>query len=199
MKNYRKTIATMAAAIMVTGLVSGAVADEKIYTSPTYRIPKSLIVGEDGKLPEPEPTEELPTDDEYDSDALLVDHSDEVLPEGYDENGFFIPEEEREKQTGVQEGTQTPENQEPEVPENVPKRVTIFSSRRDEVAEGEVIELTSVLEGFDGLEPHFQWQVDRGTGAGWEDVRGATRPTHSFIANKETILYDWRLIVTLDD
>ena len=87
MKNYRKTIATMAAAIMVTGLVSGAVADEKIYTSPTYRIPKSLIVGEDGKLPEPEPTEEK-------KDASSAALPTPTTPEEViDELGGYVPEE----------------------------------------------------------------------------------------------------------
>ena len=75
----------------------------------------------------------------------------------------------------------------------------IYSSREDVVTEGEIIELTSKLIGFDGVEVHYQWQVDRGDGEGWVDVEGATRSKHSFIAKKDTILYSWRLIVTVDD
>lgn len=202
MMKYRKTIATMAAAIMMTGLVSGAVADEKIYTSPIYKIPKNLIVGEDGELPEDLPSEDLPSDEDYDSEYLLVNHDDEEIPEGYDENGFYImdPEQqEQQEQTEVQDEPQAVENQPEEAPQNVPKRVTVFSSRGEETYEGQAIELQSVLEGFDGLEVTYQWQVDRGNGAGWEDVPRATHATYRFIANEETILYDWRVIVSIVD
>ena len=79
------------------------------------------------------------------------------------------------------------------------RRVRIFSSQGDVVTEGEIIYLTSSLEGFDGMDITFQWQVDRGDGAGWVNVEGANRSKHSFVASKETIKYSWRLIVNVDD
>ena len=77
------------------------------------------------------------------------------------------------------------------------RTVTIRSSQGDVVTEGEIIYLTSKLKGFDGLDIAYQWQVDRGDGAGWVDVVGATRSKHMFVADKETIQYSWRLIVTV--
>ena len=77
------------------------------------------------------------------------------------------------------------------------RTVTIRSSQGDVVTEGEIIYLTSKLKGFDGLDIAYQWQVDRGDGAGWVDVEGANRSKHMFVADKETIQYSWRLIVTV--
>ena len=77
------------------------------------------------------------------------------------------------------------------------RTVTIRSSQGDVVTEGEIIYLTSKLKGFDGLDIAYQWQVDRGDGAGWVDVEGANRSKHMFVADKETITYSWRLIVTV--
>ncbi len=73
------------------------------------------------------------------------------------------------------------------------------TSRPDVVIEGEIITLYSRLTGFDDVEVHYQWQVDRGEGAGWEDVEGANGPEHSFVARKDTILYSWRLTITTDE
>jgi len=67
------------------------------------------------------------------------------------------------------------------------------------VIEGEIITLKSKLVGFDGVEVHYQWQVDRGDGEGWVDVEGATGPEHSFVARKDTILYSWRLTISTDE
>ena len=79
------------------------------------------------------------------------------------------------------------------------RKVLITSSRKDTVIRDQFITLYSELIGFDGLEPHYQWQVDRGDGNGWVDVEGATGATHSFVARPDTILYNWRLIVTVDE
>ena len=67
------------------------------------------------------------------------------------------------------------------------RTVTIRSSQGDVVTEGEIIYLTSKLKGFDGLDIAYQWQV----------VEGANRSKHMFVADKETITYSWRLIVTV--
>ena len=77
--------------------------------------------------------------------------------------------------------------------------MSIFSSQGDVVTEGEIIYLTSVLKGFDGLDVTYQWQVDRDDGKGWVDVEGATRDRHMFVASKETIKYSWRLLVRVNE
>ena len=81
----------------------------------------------------------------------------------------------------------------------VERKVLIKSSRKEVVIEGEIITLYSKLVGFDDVVVHYQWQVDRGDGEGWVDVEGATGPNHQFVARKDTILYSWRLIVTVDE
>jgi hypothetical protein len=46
----------------------------------------------------------------------------------------------------------------------------------------------------------YRWQVDRNQGQGWEDIPGADKEVHRFIANRETVQYNWRLIVeTIDE
>ena len=82
-----------------------------------------------------------------------------------------------------------------------PKRqVIIRSSQGEVVTEGEVITLRSELRGFgDDEQVTYQWQVDRGEGNGWEDVEGATKDKHIFIADRTTIRYSWRLIVNVID
>ena len=103
----------------------------------------------------------------------------------------------------TEEPAEEPEEAEPE-PEEAPeeegpveRKVRISSSRGDVVIENEIITLSSQLIGFDGVEVHYQWQVDRGDG--WTDVDGATGPTHQFVATRDTILYSWRLIVSADE
>jgi hypothetical protein len=41
--------------------------------------------------------------------------------------------------------------------------------------------------------------VDRGGGNGWVDVQGANGATHEFRATEETILYAWRLNISVDE
>lgn len=77
--------------------------------------------------------------------------------------------------------------------EKAAKKVYIFTSRKTMVTEGEAIRLTSLLQGFDGLEVDYQWQYDRGEG--WENVPNATEPTYTYTADEVTLTYDWRLRV----
>ena len=107
------------------------------------------------------------------------------------------------KQSGEPEAEPEEEDTE-EAPEVLPdgtveRKVLIRSSRGDVVIENQIIRLTSKLIGFDGVEVHYQWQVDRGDGNGWVDVDGATGPEHTFVARKDTILYSWRLTITTDE
>ena len=66
------------------------------------------------------------------------------------------------------------------------------------VKKNDFITLSSKLVGIDKDEvTSYQWQVDRGEGNGWEDVDGATKDKHVFIADRTTIRYSWRLIVNV--
>ena len=64
---------------------------------------------------------------------------------------------------------------------------------------GEVIELTSQLIGFGDADIHYQWQVDRNDGAGWVDAEDGNRWKYTFLADRTTVMYNWRLIVTVDE
>ena len=79
----------------------------------------------------------------------------------------------------------------------VERQVKIYSTRKAKVYETEIIEMTSELIGFGDEEVTYQWQVDRGDGLGWVDVENATRWKYTFIVDRETALYNWRLIVTV--
>jgi hypothetical protein len=181
MRKLMKLIAiTAMAALLLCMVISCASADEKIYTSPVFKLPKDQLTEWAEELPEePEEPEESETPEE--------------LPEEAGEDGE--PEETAEPaETGEEtdEGGET--GAEPEKPE---RAVLIFSTQKKVVTEGEFIYLTSELIGFDDVEVTYQWQVNKDDGAGWVDVEGATRDRHMFIASEETIRYGWRLIVNV--
>ena len=74
------------------------------------------------------------------------------------------------------------------------KKVTIFTSRRSIMEEGEEISLTSKLEGFeDCAEIRYVWKVDKGNG--FEVVEGATGDTLTYTASIESMNWDWHLTV----
>ena len=77
--------------------------------------------------------------------------------------------------------------------EELPKKVTIFTSRRVVMEEGENVTLTSKLEGFDGLELKYIWKVDKGEG--FEEMEGANESTYVFEATAETLSWGWHLTV----
>ena len=214
MKNQKKliVIATIIALLICAALMSCAMADERIYTSPTFKLPAEKIQEWTESQPEEEvPAEEQPaegTPEEGEPEDEWLDDD----PRGDEEDGeptAETPAEGTEGETPA-EGTEgetpaagtEPQGEEGEVvgetETKAPERtVTIRSSQGDVVTEGEIIYLTSKLKGFDGLDIAYQWQVDRGDGAGWVDVEGANRSKHMFVADKETITYSWRLIVTV--
>ena len=175
MKKSKKLIAMLTVITLLSGLLAVAIADDKIYTSPTFKIPKDRIV-----QPEPEP--ETPAEEE-------TEPTEE-------------PGEEPTEEPTAEPAPETPAEEKPEQqakPETVERKVIITSSRKDTVIRDQFITLYSQLIGFDDVEPHYQWQVDRGDGNGWVDVEGATGATHSFVARPDTILYNWRLLVTVDE
>ena len=71
--------------------------------------------------------------------------------------------------------------------------VTVFSSRRSVLREGETITLTSLLEGFDGYEIMYQWECDRGDG--FEPVEGAQEDSYTFTVTADSLRWNWRLTV----
>ena len=91
------------------------------------------------------------------------------------------PEKTTEPDEGEEEETETP------------KKVTIFTSRRVVMEEGENVTLTSKLEGFEGLELMYIWKVDKGEG--FEEVEGANASTYTFEATAETLSWGWHLTV----
>ena len=205
MKNQKKliVIATIIALLICAALMSCAMADERIYTSPTFKLPAEKIQEWTESQPEEEvPAEEQPTEGTPEEGEPEDEWPDED-PRGDEEDGEPAAETLAEGTEGETPAAGTePQGEEGEVvgetETKAPERtVTIRSSQGDVVTEGEIIYLTSKLKGFDGLDIAYQWQVDRGDGAGWVDVEGANRSKHMFVADKETITYSWRLIVTV--
>ena len=163
MKKTTKLIAMFTVIALLASALAAAAAEDKIFTSGVYSLPKERVEEEllqqyTEKEPEPEATPEAGTSE--------------------DEFG-----DEDEPQDGAP----------------AERQVKIRSSRGDVVIENEIITLYSKLIGFDGVEVHYQWQVDRGDGNGWVDVEGATGAIHEFRATEETILYSWRLTISVDE
>ncbi|MBQ6513315.1 MAG: hypothetical protein IJI09_01205 [Clostridia bacterium] len=74
------------------------------------------------------------------------------------------------------------------------KTVTVFTSRRTVMEEGEPVYLTSKLEGFeDCAEIRYVWKVDKGNG--FEVVEGANGDTLTYTASVESMNWSWHLTV----
>ena len=87
-----------------------------------------------------------------------------------------------------------PETVDPQPPKTE-KKVTIFSSRRSMMTEGEPVVLTSKLEGFEGCEIRYTWTCDKHDGHGFQPVPGANSASYSFPATAESLSWDWQLKV----
>lgn len=72
-------------------------------------------------------------------------------------------------------------------------KVTIFTSRRVVMEEGETVNLTSKIEGFDGYEVLYQWECDQGNG--FQPIEAANADSYSYIASAETLSWSWQLMV----
>ena len=184
MKNLMKLIViTAVTALLLCMVITCASADEKIYTSPVFRLPKDKLeewAETQPDVPEGEEEPEEPEEDEATGDT----ETDE--PQG---------------ETGeMQDETGEPQTDESGAPVQPKREVRISSSQGKIVKKNEFITLTSKLIGFSDDEVlTFQWQVDRGDGLGWVDVEGATGETYKYSANEETIAYKWRLIVNVEE
>ncbi len=163
MKKSMKLIAMLTVIALVATMAATALADDKLYTSTVFSIPKERVEEDLSQIEMPEPQKEEEPE-EPEPEEVFEDEPEEKTTEG-----------------------------------KTQRKVLIKSSRGETVIEGEIITLKSKLVGFDGVEVHYQWQVDRGDGEGWVDVEGATGPEHSFVARKDTILYSWRLTISTDE
>lgn len=163
MKKSTKLIAMLTVIALLATMAAAALADDKLYTSTVFSIPKERVEEDLSQIEMPEPQKEEEPE-EPEPEEVFEDEPEEKTTEG-----------------------------------KTQRKVLIKSSRGDTVIEGEIITLKSKLVGFDGVEVHYQWQVDRGDGEGWVDVEGATGPEHSFVARKDTILYSWRLTISTDE
>lgn len=72
-------------------------------------------------------------------------------------------------------------------------KVTIFTSRRVVMEEGETVNLTSKIEGFDGYEVLYQWECDQGNG--FQPIEAANADSYSYIASVESLSWGWQLMV----
>ena len=163
MKKSTKLIAMLTVIALLATMAAAAFADDKLYTSQVFSIPKERVEEELSQIEMPEPQKEEEPE-EPEPEEVFEEEPEEKPAEG-----------------------------------KTQRKVLIKSSRGETVIEGEIITLKSKLVGFDGVEVHYQWQVDRGDGEGWVDVEGATGPEHSFVARKDTILYSWRLTISTDE
>ncbi|MBR2661789.1 MAG: hypothetical protein IKE15_10390 [Clostridia bacterium] len=173
---------TAMTALMLFALITCACADEKIYTSPSFTLPLDRlekaeeILEAQEQAAAPEEQEETAEPGEEDPDEGEDPAEDEGFEELDDDAGEVTGEPVEEK-----------------------RRVVVKSSQGAIVTEGDQITLTSELYGFGDHLVEYQWQVDKGEGAGWEDINGGDRYKYTFIANRETIRYSWRLIVNVID
>ena len=187
MKSNRKFIVMIAMVVLALLVAAGALADEKLYTSDPYKIPKDRVEGVSGIIPDAQEGEQ-PTEAGEVPEGEQPAETGEV-PEG---------EQPAEAESGeaVAEVPEEPEAPKGPLPEDQ-RRVYVTSSRAGTITDGDAVYLEAKLVGFDTLTVHYRWQCDKNDGQGWQDV-GLDRDYHVFIANRETVQYNWRLIVEVE-
>lgn len=71
--------------------------------------------------------------------------------------------------------------------------VTLFTSRRKVMSEGEPVTLTAMTSGFEGKTVMYRWYSIRSTGLVFE--ADTTDPVYQFTATKDTLSYGWEVEV----
>lgn len=146
----------------------------------------------------------IPKDAEID---VLGVEGDWVLVETEGEQGYIYAEdleaqaeteeteETAEEPEETEETEETVEEAEEKVIDTSNMKVTIFTSRRKVMKNGDPIVLTSKLDGFEGIEQiNYQWYCDKGNG--FEPVNGANNDSSTYTANSETLSWSWVLEVS---
>ena len=176
---------TAVTALLLFALISCACADEKIYTSPAFTLPLERLMK----------AEEILDAQEQAAALAALQETAEPGEESQNPEGTENPDEDEGFEELDEDAGEMIEDEETPL-----RQVIITSNQGDIVTEGDIIVLTSELRGFGDDEiVEYQWQVDRGDGEGWVDVNGADKYKYSFIANRETVTYSWRLIVNVVD
>lgn len=62
---------------------------------------------------------------------------------------------------------------------------------------GDSVTLIAVLNGYEGLVYHYQWQV--ASAGGWSDISGAQDSAYAFKLTEENASSQWRIVVTITD
>lgn len=77
--------------------------------------------------------------------------------------------------------------------------VTVFSDAKVNMSIGDSVNLFIRTTGLDGYSLSYQWYVDKGDGYGFVPVEGATGDTVTFVATRETLSYDWQIVVDVEE
>ena len=77
--------------------------------------------------------------------------------------------------------------------------VTVFSDAKVNMSIGDSVNLFIRTTGLDGYHLSYQWYVDKGDGYGFVPVEGATGDTITFVATRETLSYDWQIVVDVEE
>ena len=77
--------------------------------------------------------------------------------------------------------------------------VTVFSDAKVNMSIGDSVNLFIRTTGLDGYRLSYQWYVDKGDGYGFVPVEGATGDTITFVATRETLSYDWQIVVDVEE
>lgn len=73
--------------------------------------------------------------------------------------------------------------------------VSICASCADTVKCGDTVTLYAVLEGYDGIDYHIQWQVSDDN-SNWHDISGANGEQYSIVVSEENCANYYRIEVT---
>lgn len=74
--------------------------------------------------------------------------------------------------------------------------VSIYASCTDTVWYGDTVTLYVVLEGYDGLDYHIQWQVSDDN-SNWHNISGANGEQYNIVVSEENCTNYYRVAITI--